>query len=396
MGFFNGQTAKSLWQAVIGVSPAGRRRGRNTGLGRAVIKDFNRGQKIGEGKKKLVLGGLNTRVNVGSKVTDVEDAGENENYLEELRDVRKKLDAYRKRRDHPMQRGWSGRKMRGKHAGPPDPKDDIPFENFKSIIIESRMRIYMDSLFGRSKKQIVTVVCGNGNGLAGFGKASGKDPRNVVRQARNKAGQFMVHVPRFDNHTVLHDFFSRYYFTTVFVQRMPKGYGVRATRVIQAACECFGITDIRATVQGSDIRYNVLKAFFLGLINQKKYQDIANEKQLHLVETRDEHYNYPTVLASPEGEVLNESSLKVDEGELDFTYYIYQNRIKQVLPPIKNQFIDTPGWQRHLQLQDYTKNRYMTRLNMAAKYGDARVNDVFPYFRCNAESFKEKNEEEAS
>ncbi|GAB1867550.1 Small ribosomal subunit protein uS5m [Camponotus japonicus] len=50
-----------------------------------------------------------------------------------------------------------------------------------------------------------------------------------------------------------------------------------------------------AKVQGA----RNVKAFFIGLLQQKSYQQLADEKRLHLVKVKSENGNYPIVLASP-------------------------------------------------------------------------------------------------
>lgn len=391
MSFFARTTAKNLWKSVTGVSQAGAKRGRGRGLQKT--KDFSKGQEIGFGRKRLVIPGLNVSSASFRGSSKVEYAGENEEFDERILEVRKELDVRKKFVEHPMDRGWSGRKAIGRKAGAPDPHNEIEFDGFESIVLMLRPLQSMSGTFGRVRRMQALVVTGNRNGLAGFATAIGKDSRAVVRHARNRASQALVQIPRGDDHTVLHDFFSRYYFTTVFVQRRPKGYGLVAHRVIKAICEMFGITDIHAKVEGSKYdKINMTKAFFLGLMNQRKYEDMANEKKLHLVELREENYNFPRLLASPKDKVLEDSQLAKTNENLDFTYYIYEGRIKQVKSKPKPSYVDTPVWQVHLDKLDFIKNRQNTRLALAAKYGDKKVLDVFPYFRSTAESFNNPKE----
>lgn len=393
--FFCKSSAANVWKSVTGVSAAGKKRGRGSGTGRAVVKDFNRGQIIGEGRTKLVLPGLNTRVMAGPKLIDVQEAGPNEQFQENLSKVRQQMNLFRKFREAPLERGWSGRKAHGRHAGPPSDYNETKFENFDSTVLMLRPLLSMSGQLGRTKKMHGLVVTGNGNGLAGFAVAIGKDGKAVVRNARNRAGQSLISIPRWDNHTVMHDFFSRYYATTVFVQRKPKGYGLRAHRIIKAICEAFGIKDLYAKVEGSTSnQINLTKAFFLGLMNQRKYQDIANEKELHLVETREENFGFPVVLASPEGRVRTDAELNATNENLDFMYYIYDGKIKMVKPKQRSPFEDHPGWSKHLDKLDYGKNREMVKLMLAAKYGDTKVRDVFPYFRSTAESFNNPKDDQ--
>lgn len=392
--FFTKATAASVWRGVAGVSAAGKKRGRGKRAGKAVIQDFNRGQEIGEGRKKLVLAGLNTPVISANRLTDIQDVGVNKAFEENLIRVRQGMNVYRKFKEAPIDRGWSGRKAHGRKAGPPDEYNETQFEGFNSTVLMLRPIMGMSGILGRTKRMHTLVVTGNGNGLAGFSTAIGNDGKSVIRRAKNRAAQALVSIPRYENHTVMHDFFSRYYYTTVFVERKPKGYGVNAHRIIRAICEAFGITDLYAKVEGSaSNNINLTKAFFLGLMNQKSYEEMAEEKKLHLVDLREESSFFPKVLASPKDRVRTEYEIKTPEENLDFTYYIYDGKIKMAKPRRSIPWLDHPKWYRYLDKLDYGKNREKTKLLLAAKYGDTKVIDVFPYFKTNADSFNKPKDE---
>lgn len=386
--FFCKSTAESVWKSVISVSPAGKRRGRGKGTGRILAKDFNRGQVPGTGRHKIILPGLNAPLIAGKRVTSIQDLGKNPEFEDNLKMVRQEMSTFRKFRELPIERGWSGKKSHGRRSGQPDDHNETSFEGFDSTVLMIRPIQNMSGSMGRIRQVQALVVTGNRNGLAGFAYATGKDSRAVVRHARNKAAQYLVHIPLWENHTVMHDFFSRYYYTTVFVERKPRGYGINAHRVIKAICEMFGITDLFAKVEGkSKNQINLAKAFFLGLMNQRSYTDIANEKKLHLVDVREENYFYPNVLASPKDPVRTEQEIKHRGENLDFTYYIYDGRIKMVEPSKNRYYVGDATWYKHLDRLDYGKNREKTKLLLAAKYGNTKVLDVFPYFKTNAGSF---------
>ena len=386
--FFCKTTATNVWKSVASVSAAGKKRGRGKGTGKVIVKDYNRGQEIGLGRHKLILPGLNSSVYVAKRPVEVQDVGKTDEFQEKLKVVRSEMNTFRKFREMPIERGFSGRRAHGKHAGQPDDYNETSFEGFDSVVLMLRQLQTMKGGLGRVRTMQALVVTGNKNGLAGFGIATGLDSRAVVRHARNRAAQALIYAPRFDNHTVMHDFFSRYYDTTVFVERKPRGYGLEGHRVVKAICEMFGITDIYANVEGvSRNQINLTKAFFLGLMNQKRYEDIANEKQLHLVDVREENYYFPQVLASPKGYVKTDSDIEMSGENLDFTYYIYDNRVKEVKAKRQPRFVGDATWYKHLDRLDYGKNREKTRLLLAAKYGDTKVSDVFPYFKTCAKSF---------
>ncbi|KAK8735139.1 hypothetical protein OTU49_005515, partial [Cherax quadricarinatus] len=68
--------------------------------------------------------------------------------------------------------------------------------------------------------------------------------------------------------TVLHDFFTYFGRTKIFVKKMPEGYGLVCHRAIRTICQTLGIKDIHAKIEGPTNVQNITKAFFLGLIRQ--------------------------------------------------------------------------------------------------------------------------------
>lgn len=61
-------TGAELWKGCTSVSNAGKKRGRGKMAGKGLTKDLNQGQIIGQGRKRLILPGLNTPVKRGSDI----------------------------------------------------------------------------------------------------------------------------------------------------------------------------------------------------------------------------------------------------------------------------------------------------------------------------------------
>lgn len=103
--------------------------------------------------------------------------------------------------------------------------------------------------------------------------------------------------------------------------------------------------------------------FFL----QKSHQQLADEKQLHLVEFRSETGNVPTVVASP-SKVRKEEEIPSDEN-LDFTRYVLDGKIvlrKKKYTPF---YTRLPSYQNHLLKVERFRNFDETRLRLKAEYG---------------------------
>lgn len=69
--------------------------------------------------------------------------------------------------------------------------------------------------------------------------------------------------------TVLHDFFTQFGSTKIFVEKKPEGYSLVCHRAIREICKAVGIKDIYAKVEGTTKNVqHVTKAFLVGLLNQ--------------------------------------------------------------------------------------------------------------------------------
>lgn len=153
----------------------------------------------------------------------------------------------------------------------------------------------MTGSLGRKSQFNIFVVTGNGNGIAGFGIAKTPTKQSAMKKAKNKAGLRLMHIPRYKEHTgkkymyklyehifsllcgiefklylilVLHDFYTQFGSSKIFVKKMYEGYGLICHRAIKACCEAIGIKDMYAKVEGSDNLQNIIKAFFIGLLRQ--------------------------------------------------------------------------------------------------------------------------------
>lgn len=108
---------------------------------------------------------------------------------------------YKHPRLSPIERGWSGTKMPGRSIGAPDPIGEDTFDAFDSKVLELKTVYNMKGNFGRTRRVSAIVITGNGNGLAGFAIGKSVDPKAAMRKAKNRAGQKLMHIQIFRNHT---------------------------------------------------------------------------------------------------------------------------------------------------------------------------------------------------
>lgn len=132
---------------------------------------------------------------------------------------------------------------------------------------------------------------------------------------------------------------------------MTSGYGLVCHRVIKKVCELAGLKDIYAKVEGSQNPRNIVKAFVGGLINQKKYQDIANEKKLHVVEIKPEMRNYPVLLAKAENPII-EDKLQSNDYQKNIDLYLFQNNFRLEKKKKKPFYANYDSYKKYCVLRD--------------------------------------------
>lgn len=75
------------------------------------------------------------------------------------------------------------------------------FEGFETWILQSKLVTCMTGNLGRKGRVSALVVTGNGNGLAGFSLAKAPLAKAALLKAKNRAGQRLIYVPRYKEHT---------------------------------------------------------------------------------------------------------------------------------------------------------------------------------------------------
>lgn len=378
ISFFNKLPAEKLWKSVTSVSNAGAKKGRGRGTGRIRIRDLNRGQVIGVGKINMLWPGLSAPVIRGRELLKQQRLPDDQERLEKLTKIRDSMTKFRRIRLNPIERGWSGSKLPGRSLGPPDPIGEDEFTGFDTKVLQLRSLLIMKGNLGRTRNFQAMVVTGNGQGLAGFGLGRAKEAPAALRKAKNRAGQKLMHFEIYNGHTIYHDFFTAFGKTKIFVQKKNEGYGLMCHRAIKEICQAIGIKDLRAKVEGSNNLQHIVKAFFIGLLQQRTHQQLAEEKKLHLVEYKDENENFPKVVASP-SEVRTKDQIQKNET-LDFTQYVMKDKVilkKRKFP----RFYETmPHYKVYLKKYEKYRNHEKIRLNLKTEYGEVKsfLTDKYP------------------
>lgn len=386
VGFFNKLPAEKLWKSVTSVSNAGAKKGRGKGAGRIRIRDLNRGQIIGVGKVNMLWPGLSAPVIRGRELLKQQRLPDDPERIEKLTKLRDSMTKFRRIRLNPIERGWSGAKMPGRSIGPPDPIGEDEFIGFDTKVLQLRPILIMKGSLGRTRNFHTMVVTGNGQGLAGFGIGKAKEAPAALRKAKNRAGQKLMHFEIYNNHTIFHDFYTAFGKTKIFVQKKNEGYGLKCHRAIKEICQAIGIKDLRAKVEGSKNIQHIVKAFFIGLLQQRTHQQLAEEKKLHLVEYRAENMYYPKLVASP-NVVRTKEEIPKDET-LDFVHYVMNDKIILRKKKFPRFYERMPHYKIYLKKYEKYRNHEKIRLNLKVEYGEVKsfLTDKYPEPKAEAEA----------
>ncbi|XP_043913269.1 28S ribosomal protein S5, mitochondrial [Protopterus annectens] len=324
--FFNKLTAVELWKGVLAESGAGARKGRGKRSKKKVRRDLNRGQVIGEGRGGFLWPGLNAPVVKGGTIQTIGKRDQERQQEVQAEMIRQRDEWEKKKRTKvKRERGWTGSSWGGISLGPPDPSPSgETYEDFESRVIEVKSVFNMTAKEGRKRSISALVAVGNKNGAAGFAVGKAPDRTNALRKAKNRAVHFLYFIERYNNHTIYDDTTSTFKRTTIRMKKQDRGYGLHCHRAIITICKLIGIEDMYAKISGSKNLLNVTRALFLGLAKQETHQCLADRKELHVVEFREECGPLPIVIASPKGEVRQKSD---DEDEVPDTK-LYWDEVK--------------------------------------------------------------------
>lgn len=366
VGPFNTSNADDLWKSITVVSKNGARRGRGKKTNARLVKDLYKGVPIGtgQGDTRIVWPGLNTNILRGRQVVQQETIQLKEDPNAAVKESKDESQARRKL--HPLDRGFTSNNICGRNLK--NTSNLIFHEDFDFRVVENKNVCHMTGGLGRLQRASVVVACGNGNGVVGLGAAKAMNRPAAIQKASNRALIRLLHIERFNNSTVLHDFFTQYYATKIFVTRKPEGYGLDCHRVIALLCKLIGIKDLEARVEGSVMAMNIAKAFLLGLVQQKKYEQFAEEKKLHVVEFDPKCRNFPTVLASPE--VARRNNEIPTSESIDFYQHALGGRVRFEKPKRPPFFTRLPGWETHLKKSEKLRGAKANEYHLIAKYGD--------------------------
>lgn len=287
-----------------------------------------------------------------------------------------------------MERGYSGTRLAGRSIGAPDPIGQYSFEGFDARCIENKIVNVMRGNLGRYRRHSVFVATGNGQGICGFALGKSADPKAAIRKAKNRAAQRLMSFELCDGRTIYHDFFTQFGPTKIYAYKMPQGYGLQTHRVIKTLCNLIGIKDLRTKCEGATHPASIVKAFLVGLLQQKSYNQLAEDKKLFLVEFNNRRDYFPHIVGTP-SVCRTESEIPVDEN-LDFKQHVLHGKLILKRTRNLNPWLEHRGYRICLKRREKTRSHAEQRLNLRVRYGELRshLTDKYPEARGSGDWYK--------
>ena len=307
---------RSLKELLKSVKGDGGGKSRGGTSKRGGVKGFRAPQKLhlGRGKKDVRWPGLSYPLPLGKKVDllptgDLQgkESSEVSTDFEEHEDLgfidlRKFSDEQREPRKESEKgwstRGWTSKGWKGRGVGCPERPDGMPLTDFKSIVVETKWTATHRTA-GKKRTASSLVLVGNGRGAVGFAVGKADSLRAAIKQAKNRAANYLQVIPVCNGHTLYHNVQTKYCRTVIFMERKVKGRGLSCQRIVKAIAELAGIEDMRAKIVGPTNPLNVVRAALKGMTSQQTYQMLADESGKFVVEYRKELGGRPLVVAVP-------------------------------------------------------------------------------------------------
>ena len=119
------------------------------------------------------------------------------------------------------------------------------------------------------------VVVGDGKGRVGFGHGKAREVPEAITKATASAKKTMVRIPLKEGRTLHHDGKGRFGAGKVNLRSAPAGTGIIAGGPMRAVFESFGVADVVTKSVGSSNPYNMIRATFDALTEQRAASQFA-------------------------------------------------------------------------------------------------------------------------
>lgn len=157
-----------------------------------------------------------------------------------------------------------------------------------------------------------TSVCigGNGKGVAGYGIGKGPSMQEAAERSKEHLAKNLHYLPLHEQRTLFQSVLGKHNQTRVMVKKMPRGRGIKASPMIYAVLDCFGISDASTKIIGRRNPITVLYAIFDGLQKTTPYKTIAQRLGVNYYRHFEPGYYRET---PPKAEEMEEQTRKIKE-----------------------------------------------------------------------------------
>ncbi|WP_137391460.1 30S ribosomal protein S5 [Rhodoligotrophos defluvii] len=122
------------------------------------------------------------------------------------------------------------------------------------------------------------VVVGDQKGRVGFGHGKAREVPEAIRKATETAKRSMVRVPLREGRTLHHDVLGHHGAGRVVLRAAPPGTGIIAGGPMRAVFETLGVQDVVAKSIGTSNPYNMVRATFDALKNERSPRQVASRR----------------------------------------------------------------------------------------------------------------------
>lgn len=175
---------------------------------------------------------------------------------------------------------------------------EIMLRKFRTQVIDVN-RTFKVTKGGGEISFTALVICGNGDGLAGWAKGKGPKATRAIREASVKALNNLYYFERFKDQTIYHYVEAKYEKTKVRLWPEWTLGKFRAAGIVRGILRMAGITSVKSKLVGSSNPHNTVKATFLALSKiktpkeyEEKYWRAVVERHLVLDDEGKPHPEY--------------------------------------------------------------------------------------------------------
>lgn len=153
----------------------------------------------------------------------------------------------------------------------------IPLGAYFAYVLHTRRVTKVNGVSKRMSYSVLVVV-GNGKGTAGLGIGKDTAAPVALMKATQAARKSLVHIDRFDDRTIFHDFESFYGPTKVVMLMRRANSGTACNWLAWKILSAFGISDVSCRVHGSKNNINQARCIVNGLMRMDTPQAIAERR----------------------------------------------------------------------------------------------------------------------